>query len=80
MISLVEHPELEWTGRLSYLSAKAEIRNVQLYTSDLIWKLVQVKVRGDIPMPSEIWMGKNKVDRRSGKQIMGDLLKGLGGE
>lgn len=31
-------------------------------------------------MPSEIWNGKNKIDRRSAKQIIDDLLDNLGGE
>lgn len=51
-----------------------------MYTNDLIWKLVKAQYDGDIPMPSEVWNGTNKIDRRSGKQIVNDLLEKLGGE
>lgn len=47
---------------------------------DLLWSLVKSKVESDIPMPSEIWINKNKIDRRSKKEIIRDTLNGLGGE
>lgn len=76
----MDHPELEWTGRANYLRAKDEAKQIDLYVSDLLWKIVKVHYDGDFPMPSEIWNGKNKIDRRSAKQIMDDLLNNLGGE
>ena len=79
MISLVEHPELEWIGRLNYLTARNEEIQVENYTRDLIWSLAK-RHYDNIPMPSEIWTNKNKVDRRSGKQIVSDLINKLGGE
>ena len=53
---------------------------VELYAMDLLWSLAKRNYQGDIPMPSELWNDKNKIDRRSGKQIMHDLIEGLGGE
>lgn len=46
---------------------------------DLIWLLAKVNYDG-LKQPSDIYYKKNKVDRRSGKQIAKDLIKGLGGE
>ena len=77
---MVEHPELQWTGRVNYLRAKDEAKQIDLYTADLLWKLVKVHYDGDFPMPSEIWNNRNKIDRRSAKQIIDDLLDKLGGE
>ena len=77
-ISLVEHPDLEWQGRFSYLIAKREKRQLELYAMDLLWSIAKQYYDG-LPMPSEIWAGKRK-DDRSGKQILNDLMKGLGGE
>lgn len=51
-----------------------------MYTADLVWKLVKAKYDGDFPMPSEIWSNRNKIDRRSAKQIVNDLINKLGGE
>lgn len=47
---------------------------------DLVWKLVKAKYESDIPMPSEVWENKNKIDRRSASEIVNDLLDKLGGE
>lgn len=80
VISLVEHPELDWIGRSNYLVAKNHIRQTELYIGDLIWSIAKRNLQGDVPMPSEIANGKNKIDRRSGKEIVSDLLDKLGGE
>lgn len=80
MICLVERPEMEWDSRFTYLSAKREVRQVELYGMDLLWKLVKAKYDGDIPMPSEVWDNRNKIDRRSAKQIIQDTINKLGGE
>jgi len=71
---------LEWTGRLNYLAAKNEVRAIELYSMDMLWALTKRHYSSDIPMPSEVWNNKNKIDRRSGKQIVNDLIKKLGGE
>lgn len=65
---------------MNYLSAKNEIRQVETYAMDLLWVCARDRLAKTPPMPSEIWSGKNKIDRRSGKQIINDLIKGLGGE
>ena len=57
-----------------------EEKQVDLYAMDLLWSVAKRNYSGDIPMPSEIWTNRNKVDRRSGKQIINDLLDKLGGE
>ena len=80
VISLVEQPTLEWIGRINYLAAKNEERQIDLYGMDLLWSIARRNYQSDIPMPSEIWNEKHKTDRRSGKQIVDDLLKKLGGE
>lgn len=61
------------------MTAKSEEKRVELYVMDLIWGIAKQHYDG-LPMPSEIWTNKDKIDRRSGKQIIGDLLKNLGGE
>lgn len=76
---MVEHPELGWDGRTSYLIAKNEEKRVELYAMDLLWGIAKTHYDG-LPMPSEIWLNKDKIDRRSGKQIIDDLIKELGGE
>lgn len=55
-------------------------KQVELYAWDLIWSLAKKNYSADIPMPSEIWNNKNKIDRRSKAEIVKDLLNGLGGE
>lgn len=80
MISLVEHPELDWNGRVNYLAARNEIRQWENYTADLLWVVASGKLQTAPPMPSEIWIGKEKKDNRSAKQIVDDLLDKLGGE
>ena len=60
--------------------AKYEERQVDLYAMDLLWSIARKNLANDVPMPSEIWNNKVKNDRRSGKQIVDDLLKKLGGE
>lgn len=77
---MVEHPELGWRGRLAFLAARSEVRQWENYTADLLWAVAKRNLQGDVPMPSEIWSGKNKIDRRSGKEIVKDLLDKLGGE
>lgn len=37
-------------------------------------------LKEDAQMPSDIWHNKNRADNRSAKQIINDLLHGLGGE
>lgn len=71
---------MEWVARLGYLAAKNEVRQVELYAMDLLWGLAKPRFTTDIPMPSEYWNNRKKTDKRSGKQIMDDLLKSLGGE
>ena len=46
---------------------------------DLVWGIAKVHYDG-LPKPSEIWNNKNMVDHRTGKQIVEDVLKGMGGE
>jgi hypothetical protein len=70
---------LGWVARENYLGARLEAKQVDLYAMDLLWGLAK-RHYPEIPMPSELWNGKNKIDRRSGKQIMQDLMDGLGGE
>ena len=65
---------------MSFLAARTEVRQWENYTADLLWAVAKRNLQGDIPMPSEIWNNKSKIDRRSGKQIVQDLLKKLGGE
>jgi hypothetical protein len=62
------------------MTAKSEVRQIELYAMDLVWSLAKVKYSTDIPMPSEIWNNRNKIDRRSKREIVDDLLNGLGGE
>lgn len=76
----MEHPTLEWIARLNYLAAKYEAKRFDVYGMDLLWKIVKTKYEGDIPMPSEVFENKNKVDRRSAKQIIDDTLSKFGGE
>lgn len=59
--------------------AKRENKYIELYAMDLLWSIAKERYT-DLPMPSEIWSRKAKKDNRSGKQIVNDLLKGLGGE
>ena len=80
VVSLVEHPTLEWMARFNYLAAKTHERQTDLYAMDLLWSVAKRNLEGDVPMPSEIWTNKTKKDRRSGKQIVADLLDKLGGE
>ena len=62
------------------MAAKQHERQTDLYAMDLLWSIAKRNLDGDVPMPSEIGSGTNKIDRRSGKQIINDLLNGLGGE
>ena len=52
---------------------------MNLYAMDILWSIAK-RHYPDLPMPSEIWSGKDKIDRRSGEQIIDDLIKKLGGE
>ena len=52
---------------------------MNLYAMDILWSIAR-RYYPDLPMPSEIWSGKNKIDRRSSKEILDDLLNKLGGE
>ena len=56
-----------------------EKQRIELYGMDLVWKIASHYYTG-LPQPSEVATNKYKVDRRSGKQIADDLIKGLGGE
>lgn len=62
------------------MQAKNEVRQLDLYTMDLLWSIAQRNLQSDVPMPSEIWNRKQKADKRTAKQIMKDLVKGLGGD
>ena len=57
------------------MQAKNEVKQLDLYTMDLLWSIAQRNLQSDVPMPSEIW-----TDKRTAKQIMKDLIKGLGGD
>lgn len=46
---------------------------------DLVWKLVQSRLDGEIPMPSEIWK-ETIQDKRTAAQIIEDLFQKIGGE
>lgn len=65
---------------MNYLAARGEEKQVELYAMDLLWKLTTKFFVLESPMPSEIWNNMKRVDRRSGTQIVNDLLKGLGGK
>ena len=77
IISLVDHPELEWQGRIAYLLARNEEKHVDLYAMDLIWAVASRYLQG-ARRPSEIWWGE-KQDKRTAKQIIKDTINGLGG-
>ena len=62
------------------MQAKNEVKQLDLYTMDLLWSIAQRNLQSDVPMPSEIWNRKQKTDKRTAKQIMKDLIKGLGGD
>lgn len=76
----MEHPELEWAGRVNYLAAKHHVMVTELYVADLIWAIAQPKYQTEFRMPSDVWEGKKTKDERSREQILDDLENGLGGE
>ena len=78
IISLVEHDQLDWNGRIAYIGAKAEQRRTEVYAMDLVWLIAKRYYTG-LPQPSEVDDGNRKEDRRSAEQIKKDLLKKLGG-
>ena len=75
----MEHPGLDWDGRANYLIAKTEDKRLEVYAMDLLWSIANLHY-GGLPKPSEVWMDKDTTDRRSGEQIIDDLIKKLGGE
>lgn len=79
VVSMVEHPQLGWIERINYLAAKEEQRQIELYGMDIVWKIACHYYNG-LPQPSEVAYKRHKVDRRTGKQIVDDLLKSMGGE
>lgn len=78
IISLVEHDQLDWSGRVAYIGAKAEQRRTELYAMDLVWLMAKMHYN-NLPQPSEVENENRKDDRRSAEQIKKDLLKKLGG-
>ena len=79
VISLTEQPQLDWGGRLMYITAKSEKRRTELYVMDLVWLLARKYYDISTPQPSKIETEHNPQDRRSGSQIKKDLLKKLKG-
>lgn len=49
-----------------------------MYAMDLLWAVAKDRLI-DPQMPSEIWYGK-KEDTRSAKEILTDIMNGIGGE
>lgn len=78
MISLVEHPALDWIGRANYLAAKDEERQIELYGMDLIWLLAK-RYYPSIQQPSDVSENRKAADTRSARQIIKDTMKKLGG-
>ena len=79
VISLVEHTELNWAGRMAYLKAVTEKRATELYAMDLVWMLVNSKYTNfEAPMPSDLEIKRKTVDKRTSKKIKEDILKRLG--
>ena len=76
---MVEHPQLEWTGRFAYLAARYERDSIDLYVKDLIW-LIAKKSYDGLKQPSDIYHNRNRTDTRGKSQIVNDILKHLGGE
>ena len=74
----MEHPQLDWNGRVAYLLAREESRQVEIYAMDLLWAIAKDKLV-EPKMPSEIWYEK-KDDTRSAKEILTDIMDGIGGE
>ena len=68
-----------WAGRFAYLNAKLERANIELYAMDLIYLIAKRNYNG-LRQPSDLYFQRKKVDRRTGKQIIEDLMKNLGGE
>ena len=64
---------------MAYLAARNEEKQIQLYGMDLVWLIAKHYYDG-LEQPSEIYFKRKKKDRRSGKQIINDLMKKLGGE
>ena len=62
----------------AYMTAKDDEKQIELYCYDLVWKLVQLKLASEIPSPSEIWNSEQKKDTRTAKQVMMDVVNGLG--
>lgn len=76
---MVEQPLLGWAGRFAYLTAKFERANIELYAMDLVYLIAKKDYNG-LRQPSDLYFHKKKVDKRTGKQIIEDLIKNLGGE
>ena len=79
MISMVEQPLLGWAGRFAYLTAWLERANIELYAMDLVY-LIAKKSYDGLKQPSDLYYKRAKIDNRTGKQIIEDLVKNLGGE
>ena len=74
---------MQWRGRLNYLGAVHGEKRIEVYAWDLVWKLVQMRIDGEIPMPSVLWEGEKKTDNRTTQQIVDGLMEKLeeiGGE
>lgn len=68
-----------WAGRISYLAAKHERAQIELYGMDLLWLMAKRYYTG-LQQPSDLYYKRKKVDKRSKEQIIRDMIKGLGGE
>lgn len=64
---------------MNYLSAKAEVRRVEIYAMDLLWSIARRNYSSDIPLPSEVAANKRQ-DKRSAQQVIEDTISGIGGE
>ena len=62
---------------MNYLLAKHEETQIRLYCMDLIALIAKHYYNG-VTMPSEVYNKKPKVNRRSAKQIVDDVMNGLG--
>ena len=64
---------------MAYLAAKGEERSIEIYGMDLAYMIASHYYSG-LKQPSDLYYKADRIDKRSGKQIVNDLIKGLGGE
>lgn len=68
-----------WAGRLSYLAAKHERKQVELYGLDLVWLLAKRYYSG-LQQPTDIYYKRKTEDKRTAEQIVDDVINSCGGE